>query len=135
MHELVSAIPEMRMLAESLMLDTGKALRPTGGTYYDDVTQREVEATAHLFGPAVCKVQARNIQPRESEVGGRTSTTVRTELHIPASSPRLEVGDLWEFVTAHPLSLTTVGQRVRVVGPVAGTLKTAARYEVEEVLS
>lgn len=117
------------------MLDTGKALRPSGGTYYDEVSQTEREATEDLFGPVACKVQARNVQPREAEVGGRTSTSVRTELHLPASSPRLEVGDLWEFVTAHPLSLTTVGQQVRVIGPVAGTLKTAARYEVEEVLS
>lgn len=124
-----------RRAAESLMLDMGKALRPTGGTTYDPVTQTEVEATGELFGPVRCKVQARNLQPRESEVGGRTSVSVRTELHLPADSPPLRVGDLWEFVSVHPLSLAVVGQRLRVLAPVAGTLKTAARYEVEEVLS
>lgn len=131
--DIAAALPELRTHAESMMLDTGKAMRPTGGMEYVD--GEDVEATTALFGPVACKVQVRNIQPHESDVGGRTSTSVRTELHLPADSPRLEVGDLWEFITAHPLSLTVVGQRVRVVGPVAGTLKTAARYEVEEVIS
>lgn len=123
-----------RRAAEALMLDEGKALRPTGGTTYDPVTQTEVEAADELF-ISRCKTQARNLQARDSEVGGRTSTSVRTELHLPADSPALKPGDLWEFTAAHPLSLTRVGQRVRVAGPVAGTLKTAARYEVEEVVS
>lgn len=129
-------LPQSRGDAERLMLDTGKALRPIGGgMVYDKILQRDVEPTEGLFGPVRCKVQTRNVQARESEVGGRTSTAIRLELHLPADSPAMEVGDLWEFTAAHPLSLTRVGQRVRVVGPVAGTLKTAARYEVEEVLS
>lgn len=115
------------------MLDTGKALRPTGGwTVVDGV---EVEATTDLFSGVRCKVQARALQPRESEVGGRTSTSVRTELHLPAASPALAAGDLWEFTEVDPLSLARVGQRVRVLSPTAGTFKTAARYEVEEVLT
>lgn len=134
-HDLTAILPQLRAQAESLMLDTGKALRPNGGTEYDPVFKVDVDLYDDLFGPVACKVQTRNVLPRESEVGGRTSTSVRTELHVPARSPRLEVGDVWEFVTVHPLSLTVVGQRVRVVAPVAGTLKTAARYEVEEVVS
>lgn len=119
-----------RRAAESLMLDTGKALRPTGG--YEYIDGKDQQATEPLFGPVPCKVQTRNLVAREAEVGGRTSVTVRTELHIPADSPPLAVGDLWEFTAVHPLSMATVGQRLRVVGPVAGTLKTAARYEVSE---
>lgn len=121
------------------MLDAGKALRPTGeGFVYDDVTQTDVEATEPLFGddtPVPCKVQTRTIQARESQVGGRTAVEVRTELHLPVATPPLAVGDVWEFVTVHPLSLSVVGQRMRVLAPVAGTLKTARRYEVEEVVS
>lgn len=139
MFEVVAALPEMRSLAESLMLDMGRALRPTGGITYDPDanggTGGDVETTVDLFGPSVCKIQSQNIQPRESEVGARTAVSVRTELHIPATSPALQVGDVWEITAAHPLSLSRVGQRLRVVAPVAGTLKTAARYQVEEVLS
>jgi len=116
------------------MLDAGKPLRPTGGFEYDG--DQEVQATEPVagFDPAGtrCKVQTRNVQPRESEVGDRTAVSVRTELHLPASTPPLARGDLWEFAAVHPLSLQQVGQRLRVVAPVAGTLKTARRYEVEE---
>lgn len=133
-----SAVYAGRAAAERLMLDTGQALRPTGEYELvnigleDDV---EVEITQPLFGPVRCKVQTREVQARESEVGGRTAVEVRMELHLPASTPPLAVGDVWEFTAAHPLSMSTVGQRLRITSPVAGTLKTARRYSVEEVVS
>lgn len=130
--DIMAAIPELRAHAESLMLDHGIALRPTGG--YEYVGGEEVLATTDLF-ESTCKIQTRNLVARETEVGARTSISVRTELHLPADTAPLAVGDLWEFTAVHDLSLSTVGQRVRIVGPVAGTLKTAARYEVEEVLT
>lgn len=119
------------------MLDAGKALRPTGTTYdptADNGNGADVATFDDLFATK-CKVQTRNLVARDAEVGGRTSTSVRMELHLPADSPALQVDDLWEFTAAHPMSLTRVGQQVRIVGPVGGTLKTAARYEVEEVVS
>lgn len=130
------AIMRGRFAAESLMLDTGKAMRPTGELIYDDVLQREVEQFDESFGfTSRCKVQSRNVQPHAAEVGARTSVEVSTELHLPASTPALEVGDVWEFTAAHPLSFAGVGQQVRVIAPVAGSLKTARRYQVEEVVS
>lgn len=114
------------------MLDAGTALRPNGGWVIVDGV--EVQATDTLF-VSRCKVQTSAVMARESEVGGRTAVEVRTELHLPASSAPLAVGDLWEFATVHPLSLQVVGQRLRVTAPVAGTLKTARRYSVEEVVS
>lgn len=129
----VSATLAGRRAAESLMLDAGKALHPTGGwTVIDGV---EVLATEPLFGtdaePIRCKIQVRELVARESEVGGRTVITVRTELHLPASTPPMTTGDLWELVSVDALSLAAVGWRYRVVGPVGGTMKTARRYEVE----
>ena len=132
------ALPQLRREAEALMVDAGKALRPTGGYVYDPNanggTGGDVLATDELF-TSRCKVQTRNVMARESEVGGRTSTTVRMEIHLPADTAPLTVGDLWEFTAVSPLSLATIGQQVRVIAPVAGTFKTAARYEVEEVVS
>lgn len=125
-------LPFLRAEAESLMLDTGNALRPTGGWVV--VGGIEVQATDTLFA-SPCKVQTRAIQAREAQVGGRTAVEVRTELHLPADTAPLAVGDLWEFTTVHALSLSVVGQRLRVTAPVAGTLKTARRYQVEEVVS
>lgn len=133
MHELVSAIPEMRMLAESLMLDEGSALRPLENQW-DVIDGIEVPATEPLFDSR-CKIQTREVQARESEVGGRTAVEVRMELHLPADTDPLAVGDLWEITAAHALSLSMVGQRLRVTAPVAGTLKTARRYQVEEAVT
>lgn len=125
-------LEQSRSDAESLMVDAGRALRPTGG--YELVDGVDVEAADELF-VASCKVQTRNLVARESEVGGRTSASVRMELHLPVATDALRVGDLWEITDAHPLSLSVVGQRFRVTAPVAGSLKTARRYEVEVVVS
>lgn len=119
------------------MLDTGRALRPAGTTYdpaADGGNGATVTTYDELF-TSKCKVNTRNLVARDTEVGDRTSTSVRMELHLPADSARLRGGDVWEFTAVHSLSLTRVGQRVRIVGPVGGTFKTAARYEVEEVVS
>lgn len=127
-----SAIYAGRQAAEATFLDTGTALHPTGD--YVLVGGVDVEATVTLFA-SPCKIQTRQVQARESDVGGRTAVEVRTELHVPADTAPLAVGDLWEIVTAHPLSLSVVGQRLRITAPVAGTFKTARRYEVEEVVA
>lgn len=133
-----SALMAGRSRAESLMLDHGTALHPTGGKTYDPDADNgngaDVDTYDELFASR-CKIQSRNVEPRSSEVGGRTAVEVRTELHLPASTPALEVGDVWEITEAHPLSFSEVGQRLRVTAPVAGSLKTARRYVVEEVVS
>lgn len=122
-----------RRAAESLMLDTGQASRPLENQWVV-VDGVEVQATAPLFG-SVCKIQTREVQARESEVGGRTAVEVRMELHLPVDTAPLTAGDVWGIAAAHPLSLSVAGQRFRVVGPVAGTFKTARRYQIEEVVS
>lgn len=58
-----------------------------------------------------------------------------TELHLPANTTPLQVGDVWELTAVDPISLAKVGQRVRILAPAEGTLKTASRYPVEEVLT
>lgn len=123
-----------RRAAESMMVDSGRALRPTGGMVYDEEQDKDVEAADALFDSR-CKIQTRSLVARESEVGGRTSVSVRTELHLPADTTPLAAGDLWEITATHSMSLSVVGQQLRVTAPVSGSLKTARRYEVEEVVS
>jgi hypothetical protein len=118
-----------RRVAEDNMLDHGAAARPTGG--YEYVDGEEVLATAALFESRY-KIQTRgNLTSRETEVGGRTATETAVELHLPADSPPLQVGDLWTCTDPHPVSLEVEGRTWRVVSLAVGTVKTAARYEVE----
>jgi hypothetical protein len=123
-----------RLRAESLMLDYGQAKHPTGKPAYDSGAKGEVTPTADLF-EAPYKIQTRNLVARESEVGGRSSTSIRVELHLPAWTDALSVGDLWECITPSPDSLEVEGTVWRVTGIAAGSLKTARRYEVEVVLT
>lgn len=116
------------------MLDSGTAKRPTGGFAYNGGTDTDAEATSDLF-TSVCKVQSRDVQPHEAEVGGRTSVSVVTELHLPASTAALTVGDLFVVTTPHALSTVAASTTFRVTAPVGKTLATARRYEVEQVVS
>ncbi len=140
------------------MLDTGQALRPTGG--YEYVDGAEVLATETLF-TSRCKIQTRTLVSREAEVGGRTATVVRVELHLPAKPPpgvslkdyALTVGDLFEVLDPAPdvdasaglvllgnwqapdQSTVPVGRRYRILAPHEKTHPTARRYDVEVVVT
>lgn len=130
-------LAEFRADAEALMLDAGTASRPTGSVYdpaADDGDGANVETTADLFS-SKCKVQSRNLVARESEVGERTSVSVRTELHLPVSTAALTVGDYFTVTTPHALSTVPAGTRYRVTAPVGKTMATARRYEVELIVS
>ena len=113
------------------MLDTGQALRPTGAASYDG--DRDVTTYTTLFANSPAKIQ--DAASRTQEVGGRTSVRVKMELHLPATTSPLEVGDVFEFTGCDPMSLMRPGDRVRVAEPVAGTLRTARRYHVERVVT
>lgn len=141
-----AAVPDAEMVdaraeAQVLMLDAGKALRPTGG--YEYVDGEEVLATEALFGsgePVCCKIKPPRLETREADAGGRTVVTIPGELHIPADPNHLEyaamtVGDLWEIVTVAPTSLTRVGRRYRITSETDGTSVTACRYAIERVVS
>jgi hypothetical protein len=123
-----------RTAAERTMLDTGTAKRPTGGSTYNPATQASVTAYADLFTDTPCKLQARGLVSTINEVGDRSATTIRVELHLPASTDPLTTGDVWEITGASNLSMATVGDRYRVVAPFANPVATARRYEVERVV-
>jgi hypothetical protein len=101
----------------------------------DPNTGSDVYAPTTRF-TSKCKVQARNLQARQEEVGGRTATTVSVELHLPISAPAVEVGDLCEITAVGALSdVQLLGRTFRVVAPVAKSFATARRLDVEEIVS
>lgn len=109
------------------MLDAGTARRPAGTTYTGGA---EVPAYTSLFS-SVCKVQSGGLQAHTDEVGARTSTTISLELHLPADTAPLTVGDEFEVTTRHALSIVPANAVYRVVAPAEGSLKTARRYQIE----
>lgn len=140
LHDGISAtLPRLREHAASLMVDEGKALRPTGG--YEYVDGIEVLATDPLFGPIQCKIKPpRSVAPRDVEVGGRTAVVIPGELHLPADPSRpefseLTIGDIWEITSTDDNSLTQLGRRYRITAEADGSMVTACRYTIERVVS
>jgi hypothetical protein len=128
----LSAVLAGRRAAEALMLDAGTAKRPTGATVY--AAGVESDATDDLFDSS-CKVQAAGLQARNTEVAGRTATTVALELHLPVATAPLAAGDWFEVTTPHEVSTVPTGTVYRIVAPVEGSQKTARRYQIERVVS
>ena len=136
-EDVARELPRLRELAESLMTDTVEV------SYIDPNTEptTDPDTGSDVYAPTVrfsskCKVQARNLQARQEEVGGRTATTVSVELHLPISAAAVEVGDLCEITAVGALSdAHLLGRVFRVVAPVAKSFATARRFDVEEVVS
>lgn len=132
---LASVTRAGRRAAEALMADTVTVSSLTGDTTLDETTGREVPETVVKF-TSKCKVQARGLAARESEVGGRIATEVRYELHLPVDAAPVEVDDLCQITDVGDLSDTQLlGRTFRVVSPVAKSYATARRIDVEEVVS
>lgn len=132
---LASTLRAGRAAAERLMTDIVTVRYATGNTTQDPVTGSTVPEYADRF-TSKCKVQARNLVAQDAEVGGRTATTVRLELHLPVDAPAVEPGDVCEVTAVGPLSdPQLLGRKFTVVAPVGKSFATARRLEVEEVVA
>jgi hypothetical protein len=135
MSDISATLAAGQQLAESLMVDEGKAERDTGDTAQNTTTGTIDNVYTTLFSDTPCKIQTRNVVSQASEAGGRTVITQRLELHLPVGSANLKYGDLWTITAAGSGSRTRVGRKVKILGPADKTYQTAMRYEVEEMLT
>lgn len=131
---IAAALPEMRAHAESLMQDSGRALRRSGEPVYDPAEQASVVPELELFASR-CKIQASNAQASVQQIGERSAVLSEVSLHLPATTAPLAPDDEWEVLTVGPLSSVPVGRRYRVIAPFEKTWATARRYKVEEVVT
>lgn len=130
-----AALPFLRAEAESLMVDTGSAKRPTGEGTPDSSTGTQTPTYTTVISSSKCKIQARALVVDTPEVGGRTAAIERLELHLPVGSTPLRTGDIWTITAVGARSSSRVGRTVRVMGPADKTFQTALRYQVEEVVA
>lgn len=135
MPDVSAVITAGQALAESLMLDSGKAERDTGDTAQDSSTGTVAPIMTLLFADEPCKIQMRQITSTAAEAGGRTVVTQRLELHLSVNSDDLQYGDVWTITTVGSGSRSRLGRKVKVMGPADKTFQTALRYEVEEMLT
>ncbi len=124
-----SVLARGRVAAERLMTDACTVTYKTGATTQDETTGREVPVYATRF-TSKCKVQARSVSVQAVEAGARMVATSTLEVHLPITAEAVEVDDVVE-VTASVYDPQLVGQKFRVVAPVAKSHATSRRFQVE----
>lgn len=128
-----AVLDEGRRLAESLMLDTCDVHSPVSGAVFDEGTGLYSGGVGALLYSGKCKRVAAKRFEKQASSGGREYVDSRDELHLPMSAPRVTAGCL-ATLTAAPLDPNAVGQKMYVSGPASGTLTTAQRLRVTEVV-
>jgi hypothetical protein len=132
---VTGVLPELRTMAESLMTDTCIVRRDTGDTAQSSTTGTVENVYTDLF-TSKCKVQARNLVSQDAEVGGRTATSVRLEVHLPLDAAVVQARDVVEITAVGALSdVQLLGRKFVITAPVAKSFSTARRYEVEAYVS
>lgn len=126
------ALLEGRRLAESLMTDTVRVLRPVG-VEVDDLTGKDVPVYApDAVYEGRAKVQTYEPHEQTPAVGGRTTVVQRYHVHLPVSAGPFKAGDRVEVLTSqHNPHLP--GTVYRVAGPHEKAQQTAQRVLVDEV--
>lgn len=131
-------LPFLRSQAESRMVDTFEIRQPNpdGEYQFDEFLQRDVQDYDVLFTTPGRVKSSSGLVARESEVGGRASTSVRRELHIPVSSATVPVGAIAVPLSLHSTSDPSLaGAELRIAGSAPGSQTTARRLEISEVLT
>lgn len=132
---LLSALPEMRIMAEARMLDDWD-IKVEVGKEYSPTTKKDETVWELLFSTKGRVKVSDGLAAREVEVGGRTSVSVVRVLSIPVDSPVVPTGAVAFNTSVHPSSDPTLaGARLRLDGPAPGSQTTARRLQVSEVLT
>lgn len=140
--EIADVLPELREMAESLMLDTCTVGTPTGAI--TNTTTGVVTVTyTNVYGPAItplpgkragmCKVQSTTTAEANPTVGGATFTVLRGGVHFPVGAFTPAVGQV-VALTSVALDPLLVGRVFRVVSLLHKSQATAYRLGVEEVV-
>ncbi len=127
----MAALPELRALAESLMVDTFLIERVStvgvedgrGGITYPKVTVYEGKGKIQTFEP----------YGQTPNVGGATFVKQRYYAHIPWDAGEFEPGDVVKLVASR-FPVSAVGRKYRVAGVHEKTLQTAQRLLVDELV-
>lgn len=134
-NDLLSALPELRAMAESRMTVTVEI-----GTYgpwrFDPVSEEEVRDLLDSF-ETKARVRSRSAQQaRETELGDRSVVTADRELHIPWDAPETTEGQVARVLSIGALDdPTLLGADLMLVAPMPGSQQTARRLLVRTVLT
>jgi len=98
--QLLNALPELRAMAESRMLDTCIVEYKTGNKTRDPETRTEVDEYATRF-TCRCRIKDMGFADGDQQVGGRREVTGATQVHLP--------WDVEQVYTDDRITITAVG--------------------------
>lgn len=137
---LAAGLARGRKAAEKRMRTTCEIQYDTGDTAQDPNTGTENPVYATAF-TTKCRIKSPGLDVQQDEAGGRTSSTVSRELHIPVhstdpwSDPRAGGGVSALITAIDPTDDPTLdGVRLTLTGPAPGSQTTARRLQVTEVV-
>lgn len=128
MSHIAAVAARAQRFAESIMLDTCIARRPTGVQSTAPVTFVVTEGFTDLF-TSKCRLRDGTRHPERS-VGQAEVTSTWATLELPAARDTLRVNDVVEILTSQSPGM--VGRKLRVMAPWLQTSSSACRYPVSE---
>jgi hypothetical protein len=129
--DIVAALPELRVEAESQMVTLGVVKRADGTSTEHPVTY-EVTLNYVTIYTGKCKYKFPSTIPSVGSIPGAVVTDQRGELSFPVgTSGAIRTNDVWTC-TANVLDPALVGVSVRIAGVHSQSLATARRFPVEE---
>ena len=123
-----AAVKSAQRAAERLMVDQCSIDRVTGVTV-DPMTGEDVVEVETIYS-GKCRMQVSSAQASTTEIVSYVATIQDYQLHIPASAPAPEVGDI-VTLTATPMKTSRTGQKFRVAALFEKTLQSSQRVKVE----
>lgn len=140
-EDVLSALPELRAMAEARMKTTWAIQYKTAETTVDPATDADVPVYVTTF-VTKGRLKSPGLMITQAEVGGRTAAESKRELHIPVGSPDPWADDRSALgVTALCTAIDStddpsmLGIRVTLIGPAPGSQTTARRLQVSETVA
>lgn len=110
------------------MLDEVEITRTTVGALNESTGQHSITATTVHTGRA--RLQVRTVQPADGNAPGSMSAVDQLEVHVPADTEGIQVGDLVTVVSSP--NPAAIGRVLRVASTPTKTLRTAWRLMCED---
>lgn len=126
------ALPEMRALAESLMLDACIVERPTGRKSQNEATGREERLYETLF-TSKCRIKDQGYADAGSRVGGQQKVIGTTVVNLPWNIDDVREDDRIRITAIGPMTAARHLGKAYIIGTDHDrSLATATRLIVRE---
>lgn len=114
--DVMSVVPDMRLAAESMMIDEGTITRPSGdGGTTDPVTGEWIPDAPATVYTGRARLRQTTAQDQQIVFGDINTTVSRYTVSLPHDAPLVEVGDIFKLTETSDPEVLNVSMRVVIV--------------------